>query len=99
MSEERRQRQQDRNVKPARRTGRMWIYIGILGLFAIAYFGGRYRRNHKYDSFAKCLSDRHAKMYGLFWCPHCADQKAMLGSAFEYVSYVECASPGNPHEL
>jgi len=34
-------------------------------------------------------------MYGLSWCPHCADQKAMFGGAFRHVSYVECAIKGS----
>jgi hypothetical protein len=33
-------------------------------------------------------------MYGLYWCPHCAEQKEMFGRAFRYVPYVECAIKG-----
>jgi hypothetical protein len=33
-------------------------------------------------------------MYGLYWCEHCADQKAMFGKAFRYVPYVECGLKG-----
>ena len=29
-------------------------------------------------------------MYGLYWCPHCIDQKVMFGDHFSYVTYVEC---------
>ena len=74
-------------------------YLGILALFAAVFFGGRYYRNHKYDSFAKCLAGKNAKMYGLYWCPHCADQKREFGSSFHYVPYVECASQEDPHQL
>jgi hypothetical protein len=70
------------------------MYGVVLILLAGAYFGGRYYRNHKYDGFAKCLASKQAKMYGLYWCPHCADQKQMFGDAFHYVPYVECAIPG-----
>jgi hypothetical protein len=38
-------------------------------------------------------------MYGLYWCPHCADQKHEFGSSFHYVPYIECASENDPHEL
>jgi hypothetical protein len=38
-------------------------------------------------------------MYGLYWCPHCADQKREFGSSFRYVPYIECASENDPHEL
>jgi hypothetical protein len=46
------------------------------------------------DGFAKCLSQNKVKMYGLFWCTHCADQKELFGSSFQYVTYVECGIPG-----
>ncbi|HET9304626.1 MAG TPA: hypothetical protein VFO46_01235 [Candidatus Sulfotelmatobacter sp.] len=96
MSEERRKRQeelQSENSEGKRK--RMLIYVGILILFAAAYLAGRYYKDHKYDSFARCLAGKQAKMYGLYWCPHCADQKAMFGSAFKYVPYVECAIRGS----
>lgn len=94
MSEERRRNQRQRQA-PEGKTKKIVIYAGILILFAAAYLTGRYYKNHKYDSFAKCLASKNAKMYGLYWCPHCADQKAMFGSAFKYVPYVECAIRGS----
>lgn len=95
MSEERRKNQEQRQAPPEGKAKKASIYIGILILFAAAYLAGRYYKNHKYDSFAKCLASKQAKMYGLYWCPHCADQKAMFGSAFQYVPYVECAIRGS----
>lgn len=89
-------------------------WIGIVVLFVLAFAGGWYYKKHKvvdaeptgrpirsgeYDAFAKCLASKQAKMYGLYWCPHCADQKAMFGDSFQYVPYVECAIKGVPHEL
>lgn len=71
------------------------LYLVVLILLAGAYLAGRYYRNHKYDNFAQCLAAKHAKMYGLYWCPHCADQKAMFGASFRYVPYVECAIKGS----
>lgn len=32
-------------------------------------------------------------MYGAFWCPHCAAQRALFGDAFAQVRYVECSNP------
>lgn len=46
--------------------------------------------NPELDNFAKCLSEKNAAMYGVFWCPHCASQKKMFGSSFKFVNYVEC---------
>ena len=70
-----------------------WLLVVIL--FAAAYYAGWYRKNHHYDAFAKCLASKQAKMYGLYWCPHCADQKAMFGASFKNVPYVECAIHGS----
>ena len=75
------------------------LYVVILILFAGAFFAGRYYRDHKYDSFARCLAGKNAKMYGLYWCPHCADQKEMFGASFRNVPYVECAMKDKPGEL
>ena len=77
----------------------MLLYIGILILFAGAFFAGRYYKDHRYDAFARCLATKDAKMYGLYWCPHCAEQKEMFGAAFHNVPYVECAIKDKPGEL
>jgi hypothetical protein len=71
-------------------------WLGILVLFGAAYYAGWYHQNHRYDKFAQCLAARQATMYGLFYCSHCADQKAMFGESFHYVPYVECALQGPP---
>jgi hypothetical protein len=92
MSEERRKRQQERDGSSA--GGKMkntLIYVGIAVLLAAAYYAGWYHKNHKYDAFAQCLATKQVKMYGLYWCPHCLEQKAMFGQSFHYVPYVECA--------
>lgn len=44
----------------------------------------------KYDSFAKCLTEKGAVMYGTYWCTHCQAQKRDFGDSFKYVNYVEC---------
>ena len=98
MSEERRKRQQA-SEKDASRTKKVILYVVIAAFFAGAFFAGRYYKNHKYDSFARCIATKNAKMYGLYWCPHCADQKREFGSSFRYVPYIECASENDPHEL
>jgi len=42
------------------------------------------------NAFAQCLTEQGATMYGTEWCPHCKDQKAIFGSAFEFIDYVDC---------
>jgi hypothetical protein len=98
MSEERRKRQQA-GEKDSSKTKKVILYVVVAALFVGAYLAGRYYKNHKYDSFAECLATKNARMYGLYWCPHCADQKREFGSSFRYVPYIECASENDPHEL
>ena len=52
-----------------------------------------------YDSFATCLGNSGAKFYGAFWCPHCADQKALFGRSVKFLPYVECSSPSGSEQL
>jgi|SRR5579859_1800363 len=95
MSEERRKRQEQLKASSEAKSKKFLIYGGIVLLFVAAFLAGRYHKNHKYDSFAQCLASKQAKMYGLYWCPHCIDQKAMFGDSFHYVPYVECAIRGS----
>jgi len=97
MSEERRKRQSERvgvpSAKPISRAKLIWV--GIVVVLAGAYAAFWYHNNHRYDVFAKCLAAKQTKMYGLYWCPHCAEQKEMFGKSFQYVPYVECAIKGS----
>jgi hypothetical protein len=97
MSEERRKRQQEREEReqPKPIPRKYFIWGAILVLFAAAYYAGWHHKNHRYDAFAQCLASKQAKMYGLYWCPHCLDQKEMFGKAFQYVPYQECAIKGS----
>ena len=76
-----------------------WGRWAIYAVLIVAAFGGAYylgnRSQHKYDGFARCLTDRGVKMYGAFWCEHCAEQKKKFGASFEYAPYVECAVKGD----
>lgn len=101
MSDERRKKRQARqgDAHSDVKKKNIWRYAVIVALLAAAFLMGRHYRNHKYDSFAKCLAAHQAKMYGLYWCPHCADQKAMFGGAFQYVPYQECAMKEKPGEM
>ena len=46
------------------------------------------------QQLAEHLTAEGATMYGAFWCPHCADQKALFGDAVKAMPYVECAAEG-----
>jgi hypothetical protein len=42
------------------------------------------------DGFAQCVASKGLTMYGAVWCGHCINEKKAFGSAFKYISYVEC---------
>lgn len=71
------------------------VIVGILVLVAGSVSLNWYRQNTRLDGFAKCLTAKGAKMYGAFWCPHCAEQKEMFGLSFKYAPYVECGIKGS----
>ena len=103
MSEERRKRKQEREQelqppdygKMLRKVG---VAVLIVAAFATAFFLGTRKRVSRLDAFAKCISSKGAKMYGLYWCPHCEEQKEMFESAFQYVNYTECGIKGEHKE-
>jgi hypothetical protein len=86
--------------RAAKATSKAWPMPKIISvLLIVAAFGvviylGMRKRGSRLDAFAKCLAAKQTKMYGAYWCPHCADQKEMFESSFQYVPYVECGVPG-----
>jgi glutaredoxin len=70
----------------------------IVAAFAAVIYLGLRKRGNRLDGFAKCLAAKQVKMYGAYWCPHCAEQKEMFESSFQYVPYVECGIPGSREE-
>jgi hypothetical protein len=97
MSDDRRKRKTKQVTEPAKSpiTRERLIWLGIAAAIVLSYAGFWYHNNHRYDTFAKCLTAKQAKMYGAYWCPHCAEQKEEFGASFKYVNYVECAIHGS----
>lgn len=62
------------------------IFLGIITLLA----AGCAKGPGKYDTFAKCLSEKGAKMFGTEWCPHCKNQKEQFGNSIQYIDYIDC---------
>ena len=83
---------------PSSRTRKILTVALIAAAFAVVIFLGLRKRGAGLDAFAQCLAAKQVKMYGAYWCPHCADQKAMFESSFKYVPYVECGVPGSRDE-
>lgn len=101
MSEERRRRQQEDIAEQQRGAGMLrnvLIAFAILAAFAAAFYLGQRKRVSTLDAFAQCMAGRGAKMYGLYWCTHCAEQKEWFGSSFQYIPYIECGIKGSQKE-
>jgi len=99
MSEERRRRQQEREAQGQPNKGTVRKVLVAVAIVAALGWGAYYylrvhKRTSRLDTFARCLAAKQVKMYGLYWCTHCADQKEMFGSSFDYVTYVECGIKG-----
>jgi hypothetical protein len=82
----------------AAKPGPPWIWIAVVLSVLVVGWGAYYFLYYQkpvstLDSFAQCLTSKGVKMYGAWWCPHCADEKESFGYAFQYVTYVECSPP------
>ncbi|MBI2135875.1 hypothetical protein HYU06_02275 [Candidatus Woesearchaeota archaeon] len=68
-----------------------YIMLFVLSIFVSFVFASCDQpSNPEVDNFAKCITEKGVTMYGVFWCPHCANQKKMFGSSFKLINYVEC---------
>lgn len=85
------------------RINRKWTYgiilaaiiaAAVLGWIIIKETGGP----GKYDDFAKCLTEKGAKLYTTYWCPHCTEQKGLFGSSLKYIDVTECDPEGKDAE-
>ncbi len=81
-----------------RRMRRLLTVTLVIVALGAAYFLGAHKRTSQLDGFAKCLQSKNVKMYGLYWCTHCAEQKELFGSAFQYIPYIECGIKGSRDE-
>ena len=64
--------------------------IALLLLAVIAYSVYSISKPGPYDTFAKCLTEKGAVMYGAMgWCKFTQGQKAMFGKSFKYINYHE----------
>lgn len=80
-------------LPPARRA--LWG----LGLTALVLSVGCTRTPPAAESsyeaqLANHLSSSGAKMYGAYWCPHCAEQKELFEAGAEQLPYIECDPSG-----
>ena len=102
MSDLRRKRQEANAAGEGAGTTRtrriILIVLLIVAAGGVAIYLVKRTRVSRLDAFAQCLAARQVKMYGLYWCTHCEEQKEMFGSAFQYVPYIECGIKGSRAE-
>ena len=71
------------------------VVAAIIIIVAGGLYATWYKHSTRLDAFAQCITAKQAKMYGAFWCPHCAEQKEMFGRSFRYAPYIECGIKGS----
>ncbi len=70
--------------------------VAVGGLVLIANKSGTSSgTSGQYDKLAQCLTSKGVKFYGAWWCPHCAEEKRILGDSMKKINYIECAPPGD----
>lgn len=67
---------------------------GVFALTASLLYACSSLPNAYEARLADHLSETGAKMYGAYWCPHCATQKTYFGGAAGRLPYVECDPEG-----
>lgn len=70
----------------------MRIQLFFLFIIAILFLSACQTGTRASPEFVSCLEEQNVKMYGAFWCGHCADQKALLGKVDTI--YIECDARG-----
>lgn len=70
-----------------------WAIIGVLVALILGGMVWYSVRPGDYDTFAVCIKESGAKFYGAWWCPHCAEQKALFGKSAVNLPYIECSNP------
>lgn len=87
--------------KETKKRGKGMMIVGIIIILAVvailvfAMKSGPSYSKEDIDSFAKCITEKGAVMYGAFWCPHCSKVKKMFGESFRHIDYVECDPRGD----
>jgi thiol-disulfide isomerase/thioredoxin len=88
--------------RKSRSRAKSLLIRAVMGLAATAIIVlgvQSYSQPGKYDQFAQCLTDKGAKFYGAFWCPHCQAQKRLFGKSAKLLPYVECSTPDGKGKL
>ncbi len=96
LKEEERKKEKEELYKSNKKTLRMGYIIIIVLLIGAGYsVYALMASSSKYDSFAQCLKDKGAIVYGNDFCQYTGKQLAMFGSSAKKLNYVKCAENKN----
>jgi len=73
----------------------IFVIIVVLVVGGFGVYLNKHPASKDLSGFTQCLKFSGALFYGAFWCPHCQAQKALFGSAKQYLPYVECSNADN----
>lgn len=74
---------------------RSTLWGGVIFIGIIVFIYGLANSNNNgvvSESFAKCITNSGAKLYGANWCGHCQEQKESFGDNWQYIDYTECST-------
>jgi hypothetical protein len=97
MAQNNKKQKSKEEIKTETRTTVVIAAIIVLAVACVYYFA-RIRGATRYDAFATCLTQKQVKMYGLYWCTHCAEQEKLFGASFKRLTYIECGIKGTRDE-
>jgi hypothetical protein len=86
-------------MRPMKKSTLFW---GVIALLIVGGIGANWYMQTlpgKYDDLARCLTEKGAKFYGAFWCPHCQTQKKWFGNSEKLLPYVECSQPNGKDRM
>ena len=82
------------------RSWMIWIVVClVVASLALRVYPSFRSNPHEFDALAKCLTEKGVVMYGAYWCSHCQEQKKAFRDSFEFITYMECASPEDPQKM
>jgi len=69
------------------------LIVVALGLLGFLIWGGlrNVPNNPELESFARCLTEKGAVMYGTNWCSWCQKEGANFNDAWRFISYIDCS--------
>lgn len=71
------------------------IALALISICLLVYYYLDQGEKARADTFAKCLTEQNAAIYGASWCTHCYKQRKALGFS-KYLNYTECSD--NPSD-